>query len=282
MMIWGTPVGVPNVLVVRLKRNSEDEVVGEAMEVARTDEDVLILRAGPDASTLRAKSVVVFGQGAIGSNVTLLLARSGLGKCTIFDGARLRPGDVVRHAGLEVSVGNPKVNAVSLAAFMAAPWTDVRKIDRSSWDPDALAKAAADADLVIDAVGESSFTDQLSRRLARETTSLLSVALYRGGAAARVRLWSPGGMPFHERASSADFPTIPPGPLEEAPRWESGCASPVNNAPPAAVVSAAALATRAAVEVLTGRDAGNFDVIEVYRALEAEPIDAVGYRRYDG
>ena len=282
MVIWGTPVGVPNVLVLRLKRNDEDEVVGEAMEVARTDEEVLILRAGSDAPTLRAKSVVIFGQGAVGSHVSLLLARSGLGKCAIFDGARLRPGDIVRHAGLEVSVGNPKVNAVSLAAFMAAPWTDVRKVDKSSWDPDALAKAAAGADLVIDAVGEASFTDQLSRRLAGEPMPFLSVGLYRGGAVARVRLREPGGMPFHERTGSDAFPTIPPGPMEDVPSWESGCASPVNNAPPVAVVSAAALATRVAVEVLTGRDGGNFDVIEVYRALESEPIDAVGYRRYDG
>lgn len=280
MVIWGTPVGVPNVLVLRLKRNEESEVVGEAMEVARTDVEVLILRAGPDAPTLRSKSVVIIGQGAIGSHVSLLLARSGLGNCAIYDGARLRPGDIVRHAGLEVSVGNPKVNAVSLAVFMAAPWTDVRKVDESSWDPDALAKAAAGADLVIDAVGEASFTDQLSRRLVGEAAPFLSVALYRGGAVARIRLHVHGGTPFHERPASGAFPTIPPGPLEAAPSWETGCASPVNNAPPAAVVSASALATRIAVDVLMGRDAGNFDIIEVYRALEAEPVDVVGYRRY--
>ena len=282
MLVWNTPVGEPNVLVLRLSRNEKSEVVGEAVEVARTDEEVLIRRAGPDAAGLRSKSVVIFGQGAVGSHVSLLLARSGLGKCAIFDGARFRPGDVVRHAGLEFSVGNPKVGAVSLAAFMAAPWTDIRRVDKSSWDPDVLAAVAAGADLVIDAVGEASFTDQLSRRLAGDPAPLLSVALYRGGSVARVRQHTSGGTPFHDRPASDSFPTIPPGPLEEKPSWETGCSSPVNSAPPAAVVSAAALATRVAVEVLMGREAGNFDVIEVYRALETSPFDAVGYRRYDG
>lgn len=75
---------------------------------------------------------------------------------------------------------------------------------------------------------------------------------------------------------------IPAGPLEDLPAWETGCAAPVNNAPPVAVVSAAALAARIAVEVLTGREDGNFDIVEVYRPLETPPFDVVGYRRYDG
>lgn len=281
MLIWNTPVGEPNLLVLRLSRDEESEVVGEAVEVARTDEEVLIRRAGQDALALRSKAVVIFGQGAIGSHVSLLLARSGLGKYAAFDGARLRPGDLVRHAGLEVSVGAPKVNAVSLAVLMAAPWTDVRLVDKSSWDPDVVAAAAAGADLVIDAVGETSFTDQLSRRLLGDATPLLSVALFRGGSVARVRLRTSGGTPFHER-DAASFPVIPAGPLEDAPSWETGCAAPVNNAPPVAVVSAAALAARIAVEVLTGREDGNFDIIEVYRPLETPSFDVVGYRRYDG
>lgn len=282
MLIWETPVNEPNVLVLGLTRGADGEVVGEAFEVARIDTDVLIRRAGPDAPALQSKSVIVFGQGAVGSNLDLLLARSGLGKIAGVDGERLRPGDIVRHAALRLSVGSPKVEAVGLPMRMAAPWTEFRPINDSSWNPDAIAGACDGKDLVIDAVGESSFTDQLSRRLADATIPLLSVALFRGGAVARVRVQAPGGMPLYLREDSGVFPVIPHGPLEPVATWETGCASPVNDAAPAAVASAAALGTRIAIEILTGREAGNFDAIEVYQCLESPPFDRVGYARHDG
>lgn len=282
MLVWNTPVGEPNILIIRLSRGDDGEVKGEAVEIARIDDEVTILRAGADAPVLRTMSVAIYGQGAVGSNLTVMLARSGLGKAQVADGARLRPGDVVRHAGLEVSVGKPKVKAVCLAVSLVAPWTTVRPIGASSWDPDDIAGAVSGYDLIIDAVGEWSFTDQLSRRMADEGIPILSIALYRGGSVARARLRSPCGMPFHERSTSEVFPTIPPGPLEQEPVWETGCASPVNNTPPTAVMSAAALAARIAVEVLTGREAGNFDAIEVYRPLEDDGFTEVGFRRIDG
>jgi hypothetical protein len=282
MLIWTTPVGEPNVLVLRLSRDEVGEVQGKAVEVARTDEEVLIRRAGPDAPTLRPKSACVLGQGAIGSNLTLLLARSGLGNITIADGQILRPGNLVRHAVDKYSVGYAKVIGVSVTGKSAAPWTTFRPVSESSWDPNAIGGLAAGTDLVIDAVGESSYTEQLSRRLADGTIPMLSVALFRGGAVARVRVQAPGGTPLYLREDSRTSPVIPPGPLETALAWETGCASPVNNAPPAAVASAAALAARVAVDVLTGREVGDFDAIEVYQPLEFAPFDRVGYVRRDG
>jgi hypothetical protein len=282
MLIWDTPVHEPNVLVLGLTRGADGDVVGAAYEVARIDTDVLIRRAGPDAPTLRDKSIIVFGQGAIGSNLDLMLARSGLGLIVGVDGERLRPGDLVRHAALRISVGDPKVGGIGLSIRMAAPWTEFRPINNASWDPDAIAAASADKDLVIDAVGEATYTEQLSRRLADTAIPLLSVALFRGGAVGRVRVQAPGGMPIYLREDSGVFPIIPRGALETVPTWETGCASPVNNAPPAAVVSVAALGARIAVEILAGREAGNFDSIEVYRALESTPFDRVGYLRHDG
>jgi hypothetical protein len=282
MLVWATPVGEPNVLVLRLRRDDAAVVRAESIEVARIDTDVLIRRAGPDAAALRTKSVLVFGQGAIGSNVTLLLARSGVGNFMVVDGERLRPGDLVRHAADKIWTGRYKVIAVTLDAEDVAPWTKVRPINDSSWDPDAIRQAFAGMDLVIDAVGEESFTNQLSRAAADANEPILSIALYRGGAVARARLRSAGGTPIHERADSTTFPVIPPGPREPVTSWETGCASPVNNAPPVAVMSAAALASRLAVDVLTGREAGNCDAIEVYQPLDAEGFDLVGYFRHDG
>lgn len=279
MLIWDTPPGEPAILALRLARQ-DDEVVAEAIEVARTDEEVLLRRAGPDAPALRDKRVVVFGQGAIGSHVSNLLARSGVGALTGVDGERLRPGDLVRHAGLTFSVGSSKVDAVNLVNFMVAPWTKPVSEKTAIWDPTRLRALAAAADLVIDAVGEGSFTDQLSRACVEVDVPVLAVALYRGGSVARVRVHSPGGIPIHERTDVDRFAPIPPGPLDETLIWESGCASPVSNAPPASVVSAAALAARLAVGLLTRREAMSFDAIDVYEPIEA-PFDVVGHRRVD-
>jgi molybdopterin/thiamine biosynthesis adenylyltransferase len=280
MLIWNTPTGEPAILALRVHREGDD-LRAEAIEVARTDEEVLLRRAGPDAATLRPKRVVVFGQGALGSHASVLLARSGVGNLTGVDGERLRPGDVVRHAGLRAWVGSSKVDAVMLTDHQVAPWTKhERRMDTSVWDPILLRVLAASADLVIDAVGETSFTDQLSRALVDEQVRILSVALYRAGSVARVRVHRPGAIPIHERTDTERFQPIPPGPHDGALVWESGCASPVNNAPPTSVMSAAALAGRLAVEVLTGREQSSFDAVEVYRPIEA-PFDTVGYRRIE-
>jgi ThiF family len=281
ILIWGTPVGEPNVLALRLTRNEVGEVAAEAIEVARMDETVLIKRAGGDAPNLRTKSAVVFGQGAIGSNVSLLLARSGVGKLVCVDLERLRPGDVVRHAASRFYVGWRKVWAVWAVCRKQAPWCEVRPVKEAPWDPTRLLTLAVGADLVIDAVGEASFTEQLDRLAADApiTAPILAVSLYRGGSVARVRLRQGTGVAINERTPANGFVEIPAGPVEPS-EWETGCASPVNNAPPVSVVSAAALAARMAIEVLAGREAGSFDAVEVYRPLDAAPLDRLGYQRF--
>src|SRR5690606_3773402 len=61
------------------------------------------------------------------------------------------------------------------------------------------------------------------------------------------------------------YPRIPPADatVVEHVGVEVGCAAPINNAPPVAVVHAAAQAARAAVDVLTGRYALPDEHIEV-------------------
>lgn len=279
MLIWGTPVGEPNILVLRLGRDtSSGTVTSAACEVARTDERILLLRAGPDAPFLRPKAVTLFGAGAIGSQLASLLARSGVGRLRVTDVQRLRPGDVVRHAGTHGYVGYPKSFVTRIVAREYAPWTDVDVEFESPWSPARIRELCDRADLVIDATGSVTFPDQLSRLLADTGTPMLSIALYRGGDIARARLMPPGGPAIHER-SAPTYRTIPPGPGELAPVWETGCAAPVNNAPPAAVGSAAGLAARWAVEILTGRQAEAADIVEVYRPVEA-PFDGIGTYRF--
>lgn len=283
MVIWDTPAGEPNVLVLGLSRERRwSPVVAEAYEVARVDDEVLIKRAGPDAPDLLSKSVAVFGQGAIGSHVGLWLGSTGVGRLMLIDSQKLRPGDVVRHAAPSAAVGIPKAGVMTQVTQDRAPWVTADWA-LGSWLPSEISTHLEARDLVVDAVGEESFTQLLSRLTEKANVPMVSIALYRGGSVARARLWMPGGVSIHDRNVEAGFPIIPPGPTESASVWETGCAAPINNAPPPSVASAASLAVRVAVEALGGREKSSSDFIEVYRAIDGEPpFDAVGSNRFDG
>jgi hypothetical protein len=82
-----------------------------------------------------------------------------------------------------------------------------------------------------------------------------------------------------DRGSDERFQKIPPGALEEALAWETGCASPVVQAPPTAVASIGATASRLVIEVLTGREAGDLDYLESYEPLPESPFEGPGVWR---
>jgi len=281
MVVWDTPAGEPNALVLGVSRESRRAPVrAEAYEVARVDHDVLTLRAGPDAPSLLEKSVVIFGQGAVGSHLSELLASSGVGRLHLVDGERLRPGDVVRHAGPRAAAGVPKAAAMDFVIRQRAPWVAV-DWSPATWSPAEIRPLLEGRSLVVDAVGEEPFTAQLSRLAQSAGLALLSIALYRGGLVARARLFAPGGVAIHERTDGERFPLIPAGPREPVTTWETGCAAPVNNAAPTSVVSAAALAARLGVEFLAGRETGSADIVEIYRALDEPGFDVVGTQRFE-
>lgn len=280
MLIWQSPAGEPNILTLGLARGADGSIQAQAYETARTDTEVLIRRAGPDAEALRAKSVIVFGCGAIGSHISLLLARSCIGQLTLVDGEVLRPGDIIRHAVAREFVGENKATATSLSVQSTAPWTEVHPHEGQVWNPEALAEMVADVDLVVDATGEPAFTEQLSRVVLGARRSALSAALYRGGDVARIRLYAPGAVPWHARTPEAGYPVIPPPDHEPPPTWETGCGAPINNAPPVSVAAAAGLAARAAIDVLTGRETASLDLIDVYRPFGDSPFDRAGLSRF--
>jgi hypothetical protein len=261
---WKTPAG-PNLLVLGLERGANGQVVASPYEAARTDPEILRLRAGPDASALAAKKVVIFGAGAIGSHIADLLARSGVGQITMFDAQRLRPGDLVRHAANGHVMGYDKVICLSVSIAAHAPWTSVITHSQSVWAPRAIADAAEATDLVIDAVGLASFTAQMSMVSAEKERTLVSVALYRRGDVGRVRIQTPRTeIPIAHRPEDARFPVIPPAAEEAGASWEAGCGSPIAQAPPVSVAGIAATAARVVIDQLLGREALELDIIETY------------------
>jgi molybdopterin/thiamine biosynthesis adenylyltransferase len=276
---WNTPAG-PNLLILGFERTNADELKVGVYEAARTDADVLRLRSGPDSTRLATRSVLLFGAGAIGSHVARLLPRSGLRKIVLVDGDTLRPGDVVRHGSSGLFVGSKKASAAETANFVDAPWTETEAHDLTTWDPVWIARRIAGADLVVDAVGSVGFTAQLSRLCRQAEVAMLSVALYRGGTVGRVRVQSPySEIQVADRGKDDRFLAIPPGALEDAIAWETGCASPVVQAPPTSVASIGASASRLAIQVLTGRETGDLDFVESYEPLPESPFESPGVWR---
>lgn len=273
MLVWERELG-REALVLFAEKNG-DEVIAQAIEVAPTDMSFLKLRAGPDAEALGEKKVVVFGVGAIGSNLSVLLARAGLGELVVVDGDRLRPSNVVRHAANSIAVGREKAATVYTDAHFSAPWTTVRPVIESPWKPARIRELIAGADLVIETTGLISFA-LLASYICRESqTPLVSAALYRGGAVARVRRQARADdVVLAERRPATGHPLIPPG--DEPVAYEPGCSEPVNNASPVAVSAAAALAAEVAIDTLTERFDYPDEAIDVYRPLDEAPFDRLG------
>ena len=273
LIAWDRELG--REALVLLAEKDGEEVIARAIEVAPTDADILKLRCGPDVEALADKRVAIFGVGAVGSNVALRLAEVGLGQLRLVDDARLRPGDIVRHAAGSWQVGDAKVAAVRFLAHTRAPWTAIAAVEESTWDPDAIAVLLELVNLVVDTTGFASFANLLSVMCAERSLPVVTAALYRGGSVARIRRQAlANDTPISDRASDNRYPVIPPG--NEPPVFEPGCSAPVNNASPIAVAAIAASAADVVVDHLTGRNLYPDEIIDVFRPLEDAPFDTLG------
>lgn len=266
--------GARNALAVCL-RQERGQLTAAAIEVAPTDVAYLARRAGPDFDALQAKRVVILGLGAVGSNVALRLAECGVGALTLVDREPLRPGNVVRHVAPRAAVGWNKAEATKLLVPERVPWTTVRHFEATSWEPDDLHRHLRQGDLVVDTTGVAGFTLMLSVICEEIEHPLVSAALFREGAVARVRRQvHEDDTPIYARAEDERYPSIPRG--EERLGVEPGCSAPVNNASPAAVAAVAALAAMVVIDAFAERYEYGDETIDVYRSLEVAPFDHLG------
>lgn len=267
--------GIATEVLVLLAEMKAGDLAVEAIQAAPTDVATLKLRAGPDVDALGPAHAVVFGIGAVGSHVALLLAEAGVGRLTLVDRAVLRPGHVVRHAAGAWAIGQPKTQAMDTMIHRRAPWTKVTTKTASTWNPDEIATMAEGINLVVDATGLASFGRMLSLILEPTGVPLISTALYRSGSVGRVRRQGvDGDRPIATRADHPEYRRIPRG--AEQSSYEPGCSAPVNNASPIVVAAIAALTSQVAVDLLTERYTFGDEVIDIYRALDEAPFDVVG------
>ena len=256
--------------------NNDTEAI--ALQPGPTDEQSLILRAGPDATELRTMTATLFGAGALGGHVAVALAESGFGCLNIVDGDVLLAGNVVRHVAGHDQVGRAKVQAVHRVISGHAPWTEVAEFQEAPMTPAQIRERISNVDIVVDATGNDAFAPALAMVAKEDGVSLVSGALYRGGNVARVQRQILGSdTPIHQRQEGVQYTVIPQGDArEEFAAPALGCSAPVNNAPPSSVMACASLIVQVALDALTGRFELNDEVVDVYRSIPEAPFDKIG------
>lgn len=247
-------------------------------EASPTDVESRLRRAGPDAALLADKNVLLAGAGALGGHVGVVLAHSGLGHLHVHDADTLKTVNTVRHVLHDSLVGYSKTTGIGVRLDGTAPWCEVTGMDALPYDPAALAGAIRGYDLIVDCTGISAMTSALAHVAAADNVPLLSAALYHRGSLVRIRRQAGDDTPLGQRGDNLNYVPLPKETADdrEAGFLELGCTAPVHNAPPAAVLRAAADTATAALDVLTGRNALPDETITVLAALPEAPFDTLG------
>ena len=276
LFCW-TRRGQPDLLAL-ICEGTKENVKASVMLAGPLDEEIRILRAGPDARALCDSTATVFGAGALGGYVATLLAESGMASINTVDRGFLLPENVVRHIAGDDQVGAHKATAVEAMVKNHAPRTKVTKHLENPVARDVIAERIQGADIVVDATGDRAFAHSLAM-VAHETgKALVSGALYRGGFIGRVQRQVLGNdMPIFLRLGSLGYPVIPPDVEEnDFSKPHLGCSAPANNASPVAVMACASLIAQVAIDALTNRFECPDEVIDVYRAIPEPPFNHVG------
>lgn len=251
------------------------------MVLAATPNDALALRrrSGADADLLADKTVLIAGAGSIGGHVAVAVASSGVGTLYVHDSDYLTSTNVVRHVGTRHLVGYPKTDAVRVAVEHHAPWTTVTGHDELPYDPVRLRANITGVDLVIDCTGVLPLTAALADACGRRGVPLVVGALFHHGALARVQRQSDHDTPIAARLANPRYFALPPDSEAAGPAHsgflELGCTAPVNNAPPTAVLAAAADTASAAIDQLTARRQRPDERITVLSPM-CPPFDRIG------
>ena len=259
----------PHAAAIALQATRGSPVSLRAYQVADESPATLRLRAGADAVTLSDKSVAIIGIGAVGSLLADLLSRCGINQLLLQDGQVLRPGNCVRHFAGKEFVGWNKALAVK-NAMAAARHVDPRQVTAVGTAlllPDDGHRLMLQRDLVVDATADGPTTSMLGGLSQATGRALLSVCVQREGGIVRCDRW-----PLRE--GEAHQPPVPARDETVISR-EGGCGDPVSLTPPSAVLAAAELACRMAVDVLTGARRLPATLIHVLSAQPDAPYDRV-------
>ncbi len=238
---------------VPIKPSALEKVPVESYEAAPAGRQALLRRTKHTSAALDNARAVVFGVGALGGHIAVLLAKAGVPSIDLVDGARLRPGNAIRHVAGLYYAGYPKTVATQMLIEQHMPDCIV-KIHQPTWDPEALDAIMRGADVVIDATANPAYSLLTNRVCLAARVGVVYATVHRRALIGRVRLVRPGrdACPIcyeHFRAAGT-YPVIPPGP--EGEFVEEGCGVPTIEASAVDVESVANQSARVALEQLRG------------------------------
>lgn len=280
-LVWHNNAGAVATMVLSQLEDT-GERTNHLVVLRPTGRDAMLLRAGPDAAVLQQRSVAILGIGAIGSHLAEQLARAGIGRLLLIDFDLLWPVNLVRHAAPPGTPSGTNKTSAMRDLLSQYPWVEIEVVDGAVGTPSGLRQLLASADLTIDATGHAGLAELIGRVAHASERPVVSAALFRGGAVARVRRQAIAtDTPFVQRPHLDRYPMIPP--LDDETEYvgtETGCLALVHNAPPTAVTIAAALTAEVAIDHLTDRHEHPDELIEVIRRGEP-PFHQLGRLRSD-
>jgi hypothetical protein len=213
-----------------------------------------------DIAQLDTKQVTVFGVGAIGSHLTLRLARDAVGSFTLCDPDRLTAGNITRHALDLTSVGQYKADAMQKAVYRTNPFCEARPVSRGLSDPDSIAQHFVSADVVVAAIGDDVVEELLTDIAVSDhpDVPVLTARTVHAGSVIRVMLTRPGRdaclhcLGLHRFDGHPGWINVPDDDLPDV--YDEGCAAPSRPGDGLASEEAGLYAARHAIDLLEGRD----------------------------
>lgn len=279
ILIW--PSGsYYNALCLHLKLVNK-KVLASAMIIAPNNSKIISMRAGKNYNIFLKQDIVLFGIGSVGSHLGYLLVKAGLGKIRLIDGGLLRPGNIIRHFCSYEYKSRKKVEAFAETIKHHTSWTEITKYGTDKWSNEDIHDVCKNSSLIIDATGNSAFSMHLSSIAYYYSFKLLQLALYRGGTVGRIRYQNKQEeWPIYSRRSSSSiFPIIPPTENNYI-GLETGCSSPVNNAPLSSIVKVSSSAVQLVSKIISGSIINNQDTIEQYDNVDEPPLFKIGTKNF--
>jgi molybdopterin/thiamine biosynthesis adenylyltransferase len=255
----------------------------------------------PQLRPLEEKRVTIIGIGALGSPLTDLLAKAGVGNLSLLDYDIYALGNRVRHQLDLVNLGESKARAMASRVSRVNPWTSVDVCEirvgaaihgseaaRQQEVHDVLLEDFASRDLLVNTTANV-VTGHFGSRMAHAAgTPILHAWVSAGAWGGRILLQRPGDsgctecLALHQKPETAregvEVPKVADDP-EVQEVQERGCADATFTGPGFELAAAAAAAARVAVQSLLEGDGyplADFDLVTLnFREADAAMPTAI-------
>lgn len=251
-----------------------------SFRTAPAKEADLLRRTAHISDSLKQRKAIVFGVGALGSSIALLLAKTGFGELRLVDSDTLMPGNIIRHVcGLNF-VGSEKIYATAVTISTYNPDCLIRPY-QSTWEVSKLQEYLQDCDVVIDATANSNFSLHLNGVCIDLCKPIIFTSAYRRAKIGKIIIRRNANDPCFacyvdpQFWSPDEYPIVPPAPQETF--IEDGCGSVTQEATALDIEAVANLTVRVAIKLVQQKLENNLGII-VNEGL----VDTVGMLNQEG